>query len=183
MGIEIGLLAQIVGATSAVVGAVEGIKARNDAKDAAGRAAEEQRKARAEQAAGNAATAAAEKRQQIREERVRRARILQGAENTGVEGSSGEMGAIGSLSTQLGANLGFNLGAIQRAENIGVFNQNAANAGTDLQNAQINASNADSLFGIGASLFSKAGGSISGGSIFQRDPVAEFIKGTRGSGD
>lgn len=79
-----------------------------------------------EQRASNAAAAAKERRQQIREERIRRATILQSSENSDVQGSSGESGALGSLSTQLGSNIGFNLGQEQSANNISLFQQHAA---------------------------------------------------------
>lgn len=45
-------------------------------------------------------------RQQIREDRVRRAQILQGAENMGVSDSSGEYGAIGQIGTSTAGNIG-----------------------------------------------------------------------------
>lgn len=83
-------------------------------------------KAGNEQRAANASAAAKERRQQIREERIRRATILQSSENSDVQGSSGESGALGSLSTQLGSNIGFNLGQMQSANNISIFQQKAA---------------------------------------------------------
>src|SRR5574341_325386 len=91
-------------------------------------ARKEQKKAKAEQGAINAAKAAQEQRQQIREERIRRARILQASENTGVSESSGQVGAVSGLSTQLQTNLGFNEGMISSANRITEFQQNAADA-------------------------------------------------------
>lgn len=171
MGLEIALAA-----ASFAVTVKSGMDARKQAKVAAA----EQTKAKAEQNASNAANAAAERRQQIREERVKRARILQSAENTGVSGSSGEFGAVGSLSTQLGSNIGFNLGMLDRADNISTFSQNAANAMTNMNQATARGQDAVNIFGIG----SKVSSSISGGSIFQADPLGDFIqRGSRGSGD
>lgn len=106
-------------------------------KDAANKSASAQNRARNEQAASNAAEAARERRQQIREERVKQARIMQASSNTGVAESSGEFGAIGSIATQVNSNIGFNLGAIQRAENISIFNQQAADANLAGQKAAI----------------------------------------------
>lgn len=91
-------------------------------------AAKEGKKARREQEAMNAARAAQERRQQIREERIRRARILQASENTGVTESSGQIGAEGGLATQLSGNMGFNRGQIRSAGLISDFQQNAQDA-------------------------------------------------------
>lgn len=52
-----------------------------------------------------AAQQTAQTRAQIREERVRRAQILQSSENTGVTGSSGALGSTGALQTTVGSNL------------------------------------------------------------------------------
>jgi len=49
--------------------------------------------------------AAAERRAQIRQERVRRAQILQASFDTGTAGSSGELGGISSLDSQIGNNM------------------------------------------------------------------------------
>lgn len=92
------------------------------------KAAGEQKDARKEQQAMNAAQAAQERRQQIREERIRRARILQSSANTGVSASSGEAGAVGGLATQLSGNVGFNRGQIRSAGMISDFQQNAQDA-------------------------------------------------------
>lgn len=127
-----------------------------------------QSKMQAEQKAERAAQAARERRTQIREERVRRARILQAGENTGTEGSSGEAGALGSLSTNLGVNLGFNEGAINRANNIGLFQQSAADA-------QGRGQLAEGLFNLSMSAFGASGGF---NSIFKSpyDAPANYIK-------
>lgn len=47
-----------------------------------------------------------DRRRQTREARIRRAQVQQSAINTGVEGSSGELGAVGALSSSLGENFG-----------------------------------------------------------------------------
>ena len=88
----------------------------------------EQKKAQREQGAANAERAAAERRQQIREERIRRAQIEQAAANTGTTSSSGAMGATGGLSSTLASNLGFNLSQVTHAGNVSVFNQKSASA-------------------------------------------------------
>lgn len=133
-------------------------EARADAKEANMRSAEEQRKAKAEQGAINAQQQAQERRNQIREERVRRAKIIQSSENTGTSYSSGELGATGGLSTQLGNNIGQNVGRAAAGERIGQFNQNAADWQLNAQNASSDAQSAGGMFQLATSAFSSAGG-------------------------
>lgn len=139
---------------------------RKEAKKDAKRAANEQRKAQSEQRAQQAAQQAAERRQQIREERVRRAKILQSAQNTGTAGGSGVAGAVGSLSTQLGANIGMNLGAIQASNRISAFMQNAADYNLASQNHMFNADNAQAIGSAAVSIFGSMG-TMGGGTGFQ----------------
>lgn len=137
MGIETALI--LGGIAVAATGAQ--MSAAEDAEDKQYAAAQEQKKARQEQDAMNSAQAAAERRRQIREERVKRARVLQSAAATGTTGSSGEAGAVSGLSTTLSANIGSNLGALQSAQNISIFSQ----ASADFMSAA-NAKQADSQF-------------------------------------
>lgn len=90
------------------------------------KAAAEQKKIGLEQKAQGEANAAAERRKQIREERLKRSKMLAITNSAGASGSSGEMGATGSLSTQLQSNIGSNLGNLQTANNISIFSQNSA---------------------------------------------------------
>lgn len=147
MGIEVALL------TATAASAYSGIQGRKEAANAAAMAADSQKKAQAEMRAKNAADAALERRQQIREQRVKQARIEQAAMDTGTTGSSGEVGSVGSISTQFESNLGFNLGAVQRGNNISVFNQEAADYNLQSQNALIKAQNNKAIFDLGASIF------------------------------
>lgn len=136
-----------VAIASLIVTAVSVVKQQEAASDAR----KAQKKSRNEQRANNAEVAAREKRQQIREERIRRAQIMQASENAGVSASSGEMGATSNLSSQLASNLGFNAGAQQRANNMSIFAQQGANA----------QGKADRWAGIGSiaqSTFSASGG-------------------------
>jgi hypothetical protein len=102
-----------------IAGTAASIDAQRDAKKSQRAAANEQR-------AQNASQAAKERRQQIREERIKRARVLQASENTGVQSSSGELGAVAGLSTNLSSNIGTNLGSLQTAQQISLFEQQAA---------------------------------------------------------
>jgi cell division protein FtsL len=106
--------------------AYSGYQSRKDMKEANQNAAAEQRKAQGEQRALKFQEQAQERRNQIREERVRRAKILQASENTGVGDSSGAYGAVDGLSTQLNNNLGINAGRAVAGDRIGGYMQNAA---------------------------------------------------------
>lgn len=152
-----GLAGLSAGATAAGAGAVvaydEAEKAKAKQQELLQQSAEEQRKAVSVSQAGQAQQAAMEARQQIREERVRRARVLQSAQNTGTAFSSGEFGALGSLSTGLSANMGANRGALQRGQQISLFQQNAADLNLDAQFAGFEAQNMQSLFSLSTSIF------------------------------
>lgn len=150
-----GVTATVVSAVVATASYVEAKEARGEQKAASERAAEQQKEARSVQEASNAQQAAIESRQQIREERVRRSRIMQSAQNTGTAYSSGEFGAIGSLATGLNSNIGANRGALMRGQQISAFQQNAADFNLTAQNAGIDAANAQSLFSLSTSIFAQ----------------------------
>lgn len=153
MGIVTGILYAV-----AAIGAYMAHDARQEQKRANASAAAEQKKVRGEENALNASKQAQERRAQIREERVRRGRIMQAAENTGVGGSSGESGALGSLGTQLQTNLGINAGYAAAGQRIGEYQQNAADFNLAAQNAALKAQDGMSLFQMGMSGAGKAGG-------------------------
>ena len=138
--------------------AMQQADAQEEAKQQQQQATAEQRKAQQEQKAAQAAQAAAERRQQIREERVKRARLIQSSANTGVAMSSGEAGASGSLSTQLGSNLGFNTGQLNAAENISGFNQNAADFLSSASNSIQTANQWGQIGALSMNIFDKSGG-------------------------
>lgn len=72
---------------------------------ASGRAADAQEDAQKIGAAKGEVDQRSRRRQQLRQERIRRAAILQASENTGVSGSSGAIGSTGALQTNTGTNL------------------------------------------------------------------------------
>jgi hypothetical protein len=121
-----------------------------------------QQQSRAEESAMNMAQAASERRQQLREERVRRGKLIQSGVNTGVSGSSGEAGALGGLSTTLGSNLGFNLGVRQAADNISNLNQEATNVMGEAKANYAESQNEMNMWGalgqFSTSIFSGTGG-------------------------
>lgn len=155
MGLEV-----IIAAAAFTVSAASYV----EQKEAASDAREAQGKAQSEQKALSASSGAAERRQQIREERVRRSRIMQASQNTGTSGSSGEFGAIGSLSTQLGANIGTNLGAQAAGQRISIFNQEASDA-------MFSSQQAGQLFALSSNVFGATAGKAAS-SIFGAKPAA-----------
>ena len=156
-----GIFSAIVAGIALVAGAYsanESSKARKEANAYNKKAANEQKLARREEKALSYQQAANERRSQVREERVRRAKILQAAENSGSAGSSGEYGATAGMATQLQANIGLNLGRMQGANLISGYMQNAADFNTAAQSAMAKSQDFDALAGLSMSIFSSAGG-------------------------
>ncbi len=143
---------------TASVTTVKSIQAQKSAKKEARAAAEVQKQAQLEQKAGQAQQAAAERRMQVREERMRRARIAQSSASTGVAGSSGALGAAGGLSSQFASNLGFNLGAQASASRLSDFGQQAADHLTAAQSKMNTANQFGQIAGLSTSIFGAAGG-------------------------
>lgn len=149
-----GVTTGIIGAVAAVVGTgasvVQGNKARADARHAA----DDQHQAQDVVAAQNAQQQAEQQRQQLRDARVKQARVMQGASNSGADQSSGELGAIGAVATNLSNNQGQSLGAADRSAQISNLNQQAADATFDSRN--------DSQIGQEFAQFGQIGSSIFG---------------------
>lgn len=93
----------------------------------------------------------ANRRQQIREERIRRAQIEQAAANQGAGGSSGEAGAISALGSQVGSNIA-SISQGQLAAT-GISNAMSA-AASSTQRAQV----AQGVASLSGTVFSGAGG-------------------------
>lgn len=74
-------------------------------KKAANAQIKAQKEASAVSTAQQRAQDLAARRQSLREERIRRAQIMQASEAQGTSGSSGELGSVASLGTQLGTNM------------------------------------------------------------------------------
>lgn len=159
MGLEVSTLAAIATGTSAAVGIVGNIQSRNA-----------QKKGKAEQMAMNKAQELEERRRQFREERIKRARILQMSENTGTAGSSGEAGAMSSLSTQLSANVGMNLGLAASGAAITKYNQQAADAAGMAQTATALGQMVPTGARLANSIFQTNGAELQGPLINQQFP-------------
>lgn len=146
-------------AISTIIAAVTltaSVYSAQEQKKEAKKAAVAQTNIRNEEKAANTAKQMSERRQQVREERIKRARVLQASQNTGVAGGSGETGAVAALNTNLGSNLGSNSSAVMAGDRVSVFAQQAATA----QNAGQNAALFGSLAIAAAPTVTKVGESI-----------------------
>lgn len=132
MGIEV-LIGVALAAASVAGGFVQASAQSKAAKEAAAA----QREANDIQSAAQTVENRQNRRQAIREERIRRARIIQQSETTGVSGSSGQIGATGSLNTNTGNAIGFQSTQERAAYGIGQANQRAVDARTRGQVAGI----------------------------------------------
>lgn len=133
-------------------------------------AAKDRKEAGAVSSAESSAQRSQNRRQQVRDERVRRAQILQGSQNTGVSQSSGETGATSALGTLISSNVS----TISRQENssnaISSWSQSAADHDLSSQQWSGIGSIAGTVFGVSAnmSMASKSPTSVkpTGGSSF-----------------
>lgn len=147
-----------IGLAISAGGLILGQQQARSSQRSARSAAEEASRARAEESAQGDRNAAQERRQQIREERIKRAQIMNQAALTGTSNSSGEAGAIGGMASQLGSNLGMNQGSILRGQRISGFMQNQSDFMTAAQSASNRAGTYRQVGQLGGSLFAQAGG-------------------------
>lgn len=119
MGIE-----TVIAGLSALVGVVGGIAQASAVKAAAS----QEREARNIQSAQQQTAGAESRRQRIREERIRRAQIIATSENQGTGSSSGQIGAVGALSTNLSGLIGSSLGESKANQAISNRLQSASNS-------------------------------------------------------
>lgn len=94
-------------------------------------------------------------RQQVREERIRRATIMQSAQNTGVGGSSGELGSLGALQTSIGANIGSMARQQASANAVGNLMQSAADKEAAGARGAAIGSFASSVFSAGSGIYTQ----------------------------
>lgn len=136
MGLEIAFAA-----ASLAVGVISGVNQMASAAEtrkATDRAvAKEQESAAAQKEVNNIQLAQQkivgleDRRQRIREERIRRATMLSAANATGGGGSSGESGAVSALGANLGALIGSQRGESAANTGINTYNQKAIDASTE----------------------------------------------------
>lgn len=134
------------------VSTVAGMSAQSDSARAQRRAQEYQR--RMDELRQNR-----ERRQAIREQRIKTAQVIQAGANQGAVTSSAVQGGSGSLQSQLSSNLSF-LDSMGRNANL------ASQANQQALNASSRAQNFGAMAGLGGTIFSAAGGF---GTIFNRD--------------
>ena len=147
----------LVGLAVGTVGTIASMSQQRKAAKAAEQSSAWQENSQAEQSAANARESAIARRQAIREERVKRALILQASETAGTSGSSGEVGALGGMSTQLGSNMGTSQGMVMQGQRISFNNQAASNWGAKAGTYQ-NRSNAYQQLGnFGFGVMQQAG--------------------------
>ena len=101
----------------------------------------------------------------------------------GVAGSSGEMGAVGALATNLSSNIGHNIGALDSSRQISRHNQRAADYQSAASQNMANASLWGQVSSFGGSMFSAAGGanSLFGGGQTVTDVSGKTHTGVRWS--
>lgn len=144
MGVEVAI---------AAVGLAVGVASAYEQSRQASAAAKDRKRAGQVSQAEQAAQQTANRRQQIREERVRRAQIVQSSVNTGVSGSSGELGSQSALGSLISGNVAATSRQVNSSAAIGNLQQNAADA--DLKGATWGAigSIGSSIFGLGANAY------------------------------
>lgn len=93
----------------------------------------------------------AQRRQAVREERIRRAQILQASETSGVAGGSGEIGSTGALGSITAGNLASSHSADRTTQRLGQLNNRVASAQQRQQTA-------GAIGGLSGTVFSSLGG-------------------------
>lgn len=120
----------------------------------------------------------ARRRQRIREERVRRAQIIQGASNAGVGESSGQIGSISVLGTNTGTAIAQSFAGRRARSGIAAANQRAVDLDTSAQNAITRGA----LFASAIGAFSTAVGGVAKSGLFS-SPSTPAVVNYNGRGD
>lgn len=128
-----GLEAATVGYIVAAVGAAATAYGTMEQQKASKRQSRAQKEAKDISLAQQKAEQIEKQRQEIRQRRIRVAQVQQAAANSSVSGSSGELGAIGSIQTTSGNNIAFGESAALAARGITAQNQVASDANMSAQ--------------------------------------------------
>ena len=139
MGIEVA-----IGAAIAAASVATGVMQLGQAK----KASRERKEANAISSAQQQNEAAASRRKAVREARIRRAMVLNQAEQTGTAESSGALGATGVIGTNLASQSAQAAGQTRAIQGINAANQRAANY--DYKAARIGAFGDIFTSGLGA---------------------------------
>lgn len=149
-----GIASLVVGA----IGAYQSYSAQQDAADAAQQQAAAQREATAVQQRSANVQAQKDRIRQLREARVARARVLSSAVNMGIgTASTGVSGAVSSISSQYGENVGSINVAQTFAEKTSQAQQKAADFGVAAQGKMAEAAQWQTLSQIGFNAADKLG--------------------------
>ena len=153
-----------VPAIIAGIGLAFSVKGSVDAKQASKEQAKDQKKAeRAKQKIRDLQTAR-ERRKQVKQARIQRAEIASSAGAAGTLQTSGFAGGTGSLITDAASNISFLNKTQELSSQVSIFNQSAADAGSDVASANALSSVGSSLFTAfdGAGALKDAGKKIKG---------------------
>ena len=120
------------GAAAIAVSVVGGAIAHEESRKSASQAKEGRKLARR----GEAAAENENIRQQIREERVKRAQLMAAAESSGASGASSESGALSAMRSTVGSNIAFSKGQTVVADAVSKSMQQAADSATRSQSIQ-----------------------------------------------
>lgn len=165
----VAIAAAVVGAASTVYSAQQTKKAGKVAAEGARQQAEQQRLSSEAQGRQASVEAQRERIKQAREARIARGRVIASTEGTGIDSSSsGAAGAVGSVFSQAGYNVG-NINQAQTfAQEASAANQAFADIGANtaatVAKYQSNAATGQAVGSIASSIFSTQGGF---GSIFK----------------
>jgi len=140
-----------MGVSAAVaVAVVGGVSAQRQQQ----KAAKKQEEGRDIARAGEAAVEAQNLRQQVREERVKRAQLISASQASGVARSSSEAGSLSALKTSVGSNIAFTRGQTLVADAVSRKEQGAADLNLAAQKTQA----ITGLVSQGTSAFGPKGG-------------------------
>lgn len=146
-------IAAIVSAVATVGGTVMSYSQQQSA-------AKEEKRARAAQQRGEEAAAFRERQKAIREARIKRGDMEQGALGTGMgAGTSGLGGGLSALSSELGSNIGYQNVQTGFANMASMHQQKAADKMSSAQTWQ-------SISSVGSTIFDKSGGWDKVGKMF-----------------
>jgi len=149
-----------VGLAISAFSTIKQIEASNDAAKGAKRQSEAAKKAEEARSRQSEVEAQRLRIQQAREGRIRRAQVISatGNEGLGFSGTSGSVGAISSITSQIGSNIGFINQKQGFANEISGFNLEAANQAGKIAQANAKGASFQALGNVGDSIFQSQGG-------------------------
>lgn len=144
----------VAGLVVAAAGTAASVVSGNQARAQSRHTADLQQQAQDATTAQNRQEQLEAQRQQIREARVRQARIENSAVNAGSNGSSGALGADSAIATNLSNNLGIQQGRVATADTLSNLGQLAANSNSDMQSDLAGVQLGQAFTSLGSNLFS-----------------------------